>query len=294
MKKDLYCVIMFLIIGLFSMRIDAVSAQSLDYSKVKAESLSDDQILQMITRAEEQGLTPNEMYDTLTEQGMSSSEVLKLRSRVNKIRKEKVGNQKLSSLVDLSEEGRSVSKESDLIDTSTGEDAQKDDSSRIFGSSLFNNGNIKFEPNLNIPTPSNYIVGTGDQLLVELTGDNEASYKLPINAEGTIRVEYVGIVEVAGLTIDEVKAKLFNRFVGTYPSLRSGRTNLSLSLGNIRSIKIILTGFVTQPGTYTLPSVASVFNALYAAGGPSDKGTFRNIQIIRIIVLSGLSMLMTF
>src|SRR5690606_11906625 len=136
-------------------------------------------------------------------------------------------------------------------------------------------------PDLNIPTPRNYIIGTGDQLQLDLTGDNVANYELPVSQEGNINVEYVGIVSVAGLTIEAASDKIKQRMAGTYPQLNSGRTQLSLTLGNIRSIKVTLTGFVTRPGTYTLPSLANVFNALYAAGGPSEKGTYRNIQLIR-------------
>src|SRR5690606_8205851 len=91
----------------------------------------------------------------------------------------------------------------------------------------------------------------------------------------------VGIVDVSGLTIDAVRSKLRNTFSTIYPGLRSGRTRLDVNLGNIRSIKVVMTGYVEKSGTYTLPSVATVYNALYAAGGPSTQGSYRNIQVIR-------------
>src|SRR5690606_27520562 len=113
------------------------------------------------------------------------------------------------------------------------------------------------------------------------TGDNVASYELSVTQEGTVNVEYVGIVSVAGLTIEAASDKIKNQMAATYPQLRSGRTQLSLTLGDIRSIQVTLTGYVTRPGTYTLPSLANVFNALHAAGGPSEQGTYRTIQLIR-------------
>ncbi|WP_166332565.1 SLBB domain-containing protein [Sphingobacterium chungjuense] len=256
-------------------------AQAVDYSKVKVETLSNTQVLQLMTRAEEEGLSQDEMFANLINQGMPENEISKLRTRVARIRRDQLGKDQLTLMVDPSEQGRKADNSGDLLNTSNGELVENEDAPPIFGSSLFRNGNIRFEPNLNMATPEDYIIGTGDQLLIDLTGDNEASYQLTVSPEGTIRVEYVGIVSVSGLTIQAARAKLRSQLAQTYTSIRSGRTQVNLNLGNIRSIKITLTGFVTQPGTYTLPSVATVFNALYAAGGPSDKGTFRNIQVIR-------------
>lgn len=255
--------------------------QAVDYGKVKVEALSNTQVLQLMTRAEEEGLSQEEMFTNLLNQGMPENEVAKLRTRVARIRRDQKGKEKLSLMVDPSEEGRKADNSGDLLNTSPGEIIENEDTPPIFGSSLFRNGNIRFEPNLNMATPDNYIIGTGDQLLIDLTGDNEASYQLSVSPEGTIRVEYAGLISVRGLTIQAARAKLRSQLSQTYASIRTGRTQVNVNLGNIRSIKITLTGFVTQPGTYTLPSVATVFNALYAAGGPSDKGTFRNIQVIR-------------
>jgi protein involved in polysaccharide export with SLBB domain len=94
-------------------------------------------------------------------------------------------------------------------------------------------------------------------------------------------VEYVGQINIAGLSIAAAKSKIEQRLGGTYPALRSGRTQVSVTIGNIRTIRVTLTGAVTKPGTYSLPSLATVFNALYASGGPNKNGTFRKIQVIR-------------
>ncbi len=130
-------------------------------------------------------------------------------------------------------------------------------------------------------TPSSYIIGPDDEILLDITGDNEASYKLPVSPDGTIKVEYVGQINVAGLSIAAAKSKIEQRLSGTYPAIRSGRTQVSVNIGNIRTIRVTLTGAATKPGTYSLPSLATVFNALYAAGGPNKNGTYRKIQVIR-------------
>lgn len=152
---------------------------------------------------------------------------------------------------------------------------------KIFGEDLFRNSKISFEPNLRLATPKSYVIGPDDELLIDVTGDNEASYNLKVNPEGTIKLQYVGIIAVAGLTIEQATSKIRASMVKTYPGLASGRTSLAINLGNIRSIRVTIVGEAVRPGTYTLSSLSPVFNALYASGGPNTNGSFRKIQLIR-------------
>jgi protein involved in polysaccharide export with SLBB domain len=118
-------------------------------------------------------------------------------------------------------------------------------------------------------------------LLIDIYGNSEASYNLKVSPEGNINVEYVGIIPVAGLTIEAATSRIRSRLSTVYSGLRNGSTNLNIAVGNIRSIKVILTGEIVKPGTYTLPSLANVFNALYSSGGPTENGSFRSIELIR-------------
>lgn len=260
---------------------NVVEAQT-DYRNVKVESLSDEQVIRIITEAEKRGLNDDQLLYSLGQRGLSGSEQQKLRARMGEVRKNILQGTRANELVEPVEEARTVDSDVDLFRNK--EEEVLDDGNtggRVFGANLFRNSNIRFEPNLNMPTPAGYIIGSGDQLNLDLTGDNEASYRLPVSTDGTIRVEYVGIIPVSGLTIEAATDKIRAQMLRTYPSLRSGNTRLTITLGNIRSIKVTLTGQVTRPGTYTLPSVSNAFHALYAAGGPSGKGTYRNIQLIR-------------
>ncbi|WP_176146204.1 SLBB domain-containing protein [Parapedobacter luteus] len=254
-----------------------------DISKVRVDQLSDEQITKIMTDAEKRGLTDDQLLQALAQRGMPAAEQQKLRSRMAALRQKgsPVGKRAAAMPTPMDQQGRQV------VDTTTAfvdslmiveEEA---DTSRIFGAKLFRNTNIQFQPNLNIPTPKNYVIGTGDELLIDVTGDNEESYRLTVSPEGTINIDYVGIISVGGLTIEDATSKLKQQLQSIYSRLRTGGTRLSLTLGNIRSIKVTLTGYVTRPGTYTLPSLANVFHALYASGGPSDKGTYRGIQLIR-------------
>lgn len=157
---------------------------------------------------------------------------------------------------------------------------------RIFGYNLFNT--VKFDPTpaINIATPSNYVLGPNDQLMIDIYGYSQNMYKPIISADGYITLDKVGLVYLAGSTIEQAKEKLKSRLSKIYIGLNpySGfpaNTFLNVSLGNIKSIKVTVTGEVIAPGTYTLSSLSSVQNALYACGGPNDVGTYRKINVIR-------------
>lgn len=152
---------------------------------------------------------------------------------------------------------------------------------KIFGSYLFNTKNLTFEPRLNIPTPQNYILGAYDELILDISGLYDANYKLKINTEGNVRIPNAGLVKIAGLTIETASKRIKAEISKYYQGVASGETKVTVSLGNIRSIQVIIVGEAVKPGTYTLPSLATAFNALYACGGPNDKGSMRDINILR-------------
>ena len=259
-----------------------------NYSDVKVDELSDTQIRQLMQRAESVGYNDAQLEQMAAAQGMPAEEIVKLRARVDKIRKQV---DKTSAAKEVNEdENQSGTRTFDAGGQKSSASERSVDESRdsfgnvipqVFGSELFKNDNITFEPNLRMATPKSYIIGPDDQLLIDLTGDNEANYKLQVSPEGTIRLQYVGIVSVGGLSIEQATSKIRSAMTGTYPSLKSGRTNVAINLGNIRTIKITLLGEVVKPGSYSLSSLSTVFNALSASGGPNGNGSFRKIQVIR-------------
>jgi len=154
-------------------------------------------------------------------------------------------------------------------------------SNKFFGSYLFNSQNLTFEPQLNIPTPRNYILGVNDEVLVDISGLYDANYRLNVSPDGNIRVPNVGLIKVAGYTIDDAAKKIRTEIAKYFQGTSSGVTKVNVSLGNIRSIRVIVIGEAVRPGSYTLPSLASAFNALYACGGPTLNGSMRDVKIIR-------------
>lgn len=268
----------------------SVGAQT-NPANIKVDNLSDAQIEQYVKQAALMGYDESQLDGFARAQGVSASEVQKLRDRLTKIKRKKQQPDQLqrssSATTNNRNTGRTVEGGANVDSLQyrskdQRDSVQNDDGKlKIFGSDLFRNNAITFEPNLRMATPSSYIIGPDDEILLDITGDNEASYKLPVSPDGTIKVEYVGQINVAGLSIAAAKSKIEQRLSGTYPALRSGRTQVSVNIGNIRTIRVTLTGAVTRPGTYSLPSLATVFNALYASGGPNKNGTYRKIQVIR-------------
>ncbi|NLZ19847.1 MAG: capsule biosynthesis protein [Bacteroidales bacterium] len=157
------------------------------------------------------------------------------------------------------------------------------DSLLIFGLDIFDGENLTFEPNENLATPETYQLGPGDQLLIEIFGYSEGSYNKTISPEGTINISQIGRVQLGGLTIKEAREKLRRALVSKYASVGGSNPNstVSITLSNIRTIQVNVMGEVEMPGTFRLSPFATVFNALYNAGGVTENGSMRAIKVIR-------------
>ena len=147
---------------------------------------------------------------------------------------------------------------------------------QVFGRNIFNQKNLSFEPNQNMATPSNYRLGAGDKVIIDVWGASQETFESTISPDGTVTITGVGPIKLAGLSVSEATARLRSH-LGRYYS----DCQVSLSLGENRSIIVQVMGEVQMPGTYTLSSLSSAFNALYSAGGISDVGTLRDIKVYR-------------
>ena len=157
------------------------------------------------------------------------------------------------------------------------DDEEKEDSGKkVFGRDIFNNKNLTFEPAMNIATPQSYMLGPGDVVAVDVYGASQKTFNCTVSPDGQIVIEGFGPIQVGGLSIASAKARIRSTLGSRY---RSSRINLSL--GQTRTITVNVMGEVKVPGTYTLSAFATVFHALYMAGGTNDIGTLRNIKIYR-------------
>ncbi len=256
----------------------------LGFSSVYAQSvdeLSDDQIQQFMKQAQESGMSEDQLMAAAAAKGFGSADISKFKDRMTKLQADKKGPVNTNT----TDTERRLN---DTTSTKIVKQPIKEDSSAIrrekyYGLNLFNNKKIVFEPNLRIPTPKNYVLGTGDELNISITGFAAQTYKVKVSPEGTVQLDILSPIYVSGLTIEQASERIINRLKSRFAGLNSSGGGLyaDITLGNIRSISVTVIGEALQPGTFTIPSLANVFNVLYACGGPSEIGSLRNIEVFR-------------
>jgi protein involved in polysaccharide export with SLBB domain len=257
-----------------------------DLSNVRVEELTDEQIRKFVAEADRLLLKDEQIEQLAFNNGMNQVELIKLKDRIKSIRKALTApanttpkNPSNTSLTGSGAEAINGPEQKPTEDFTTVFTELK---SKNFGFEVFNNKKLTFEPNLRLPTPKNYRLAADDELLIDISGYSEMSYRLKVSPEGIIRIPVAGPVTVSGLTIEQAKTAITRKLSQTiYTNIRTGKTSVEVNLGTIRSMKVTVIGEATLPGTYTLPSLASAYNALYACGGPNLNGSFRNIQVIR-------------
>lgn len=295
MFRKLLLLQLFLFIGY------CVTAQNPALSKeqirqMKVDNLSDDQIRQLVADMKKNNIAFSDIDTYAQQKGIPDVEVSKLKSRIQQmgLDRELEQTQKNTEKNNRNNEDEAGTRKVDDEDSVANSMLDKEDRAqtrenrerekrrkRIFGSELFSNKNLTFEPNLKMPTPSNYRLAAGDEMLIDVYGYSEVQHRLKVTPEGYIRIPNLGPVYVNGLTMEEAKGRISKQLATIYSGIRTGNTFVQISLGNIRSIRVLLIGEVVRPGSYTIPSLATVANALYVSGGPSENGSFRSIQVIR-------------
>lgn len=262
---------LYLVTSLFSLY--AQNPASIDVNK-----LSDQQIQQIAAEVQARGLTIDQAAQMAQMKGATTVQIEQLKRRIQELNSSK-GKSTLNSVMPDGEK-RSTPRE-----LSSSKAVFKDSTQvkRIFGFQLFNSENLSFEPPVNIPTPQNYVLGIDDELLISIWGASQQSYQLQVESNGAVNIPDIGPVYVSGIEFSKAKELIKNRMIGIYQGMNGPNptTFAEVSISNLRSIKINVIGEVMVPGTYTLPSTASAFNALYLSGGPNENGSFRNIQLLR-------------
>ena len=264
-----------LLFGLFSLLFLSVSAQSSSVSKEQLRQASDTQLQQYVAQAKGQGYSLSAVRNILRAQGATYQDLARLSSLWNSTSED--SKEKILELESIgSEFGLDVDQAKAPVQARAAR----------FGSSFFNNSKITETPELYIATPDDYQLGPGDELSIELFGGSEESYSVQISREGYIKVPKLAPVYLSGLSVSQAKARIKNAFSKIYNGLNiqsddPSRVELMVSLRSARSVVINISGNVQVPGTYTISAFASVINALYAAGGPNEIGTFRDVRIIR-------------
>ena len=263
----------------------SIAQQNTDLTTLKVDELSDQQVTELLKRASDAGVSPDQFLQMAQVRGMPSAEVEKLRNRIQGLdasgaakRSSNVSQRDSRQQLDMNEITKGLYQPQVDLSSSTGEN-------EIFGTSLFyqTTRRLSFEPSLNQATPKSYILGPGDVVFIDIYGQSEQYYEATVNPDGFVLLDNIGPVSVSGKSIESATAIIKNRVSQFYPGLSGGSPNtfLQVTLGNVRTIKVHILGEVRLPGTFTLSAFSTAFNALYAAGGPNENGTMRAIKLVR-------------
>lgn len=271
------------------------------------QSMSDTQVLQYVMQQKKQGKADNDIAQELLKRGATLEQIQKIRQQYAKQLEQtgmgKAADKAIGDAQDRMRKNNSAVREIDPKDKSREQQMMQnrpdnwlyaDDMSqyrssdslyfsrsektgkRVFGRDIFNNKSLTFEPVMNIATPQNYVLGPGDQLIIDVYGDTQKSEQLTVSPDGDVNVPEYGPVHVAGLSVSAAQNKVRSS-LGTYYE----SSDIKVTVGQTRTILVNVMGEVKAPGTYTLSAFATVFHALYMAGGVSDLGTLRSIKVFR-------------
>lgn len=252
---------------------------------VWAQKLSDQQVLQMAVQEKRSGASESEVATRLMQKGATMDQIQRIRSQYAKqITKQGMDDTVDNAIDDAKARMRTNNEPKDnAITTSEGSiapqyvpEALAPSGKKVFGRDIFNNKRLSFEPQMNIATPQNYVLGPGDQLIVDVYGASQESLKLTVSPDGDITIPEFGPVHVSGLSVASAQSRIRSKLGGYFQS-----SQIKTTLGQTRTIMVNVMGEVRVPGTYTLSAFATVFHALYMAGGISELGTLRSIKVFR-------------
>lgn len=251
-----------------------------------AQKISDTQALQYAVQLKKQGASESDIAAKLLQRGATMDQIQRMRRQYAK----QITNQGMDNTVDNAigdaqdrmrvnnevTDNEITTHEGALAPTYTPEPAAVQSGRMVFGRDIFNKKNLTFEPQMNIATPQNYVLGPGDQLIIDVYGDTQKSESLTVSPDGDVTVPDYGPVHVSGLTVAAAQSRIRSRLGSYYAS-----SEIKVALGQTRTIQVNVMGEVKTPGTYTVSAFATVFHALYLAGGVNDLGTLRNIKVYR-------------
>jgi protein involved in polysaccharide export with SLBB domain len=236
------------------------------------------QMVNAYRKAKQMGLSDAEIKYQLVKRGYTSQMV----DQAKKLAQAGISPLKSSNLDGDDTSDDTSSLKTNLRDTSwIFKTPLQKEPSKYFGYSFFTQAFANFSPDNNIATPKQYVLGPGDNLKILISGQNYREINEYINTEGKINIPYIGLISLAGMSIDASEQLLKSKLSALYPAIKTGNTKVDISLGELRTIQVIVSGEAETPGSYTVSSLTNFFNLLYLSGGPTEKGSLRNIQLIR-------------
>lgn len=247
-------------------------------SAVLFAQMSNQQVMIELKRYSDSGMSQQQILQEMSKKGVTATQLQRI--------KDLYGSQTQTQVagVESNSDPQDVLRDaSDPVIVAVADEPIVPQQDRVYGHDFFSAGNLTFSPNINMPTPANYVLGSGDEVIIDVWGNSELNVRYTIAPDGHITVPGLGRIQLSGLNVQQAESRIRNEFSSIYSDLDSYTpgTFLGISVGNVRSIKVNVMGEVVTPGTYTLSSFASAFHALYVSGGPNSIGSLRNIHIFR-------------
>lgn len=261
----------------------------LTVGEVWAQSMSDDQVVEYVKSATEAGKSQKQIMTELAARGVSRAQA----ERIKKRYEEQQASEQGMSAIAKNRQRRSTEAQEELVDgemdiiaaemSDPAEQSTEEAAQLVYGRNIFNSRNLTFAPSQNIPTPVNYQLAAGDEVIIDVWGNNQATYRETISPEGSIKIPNLGPIYLNGLTVKEAEKYLKKELNKIHSGIEGENptSEMKLSLGQIRTIQVNIMGEVAIPGTYNISSFSNIFHALYRAGGIGKLGSLRSIQLMR-------------
>ena len=271
----------FLILLLIFFTNIAFSQDISQLKNVDVNSMSDDQIESYWSQIKKGGYTMAQVAILGKAQGISATKIADFKRRVNSLGA-------INAVENKAIEANSkVAVANESFGLKDGQVVKKNTASvSLFGYDFFSNSKVSFTPSINIAVPKNYQIGPGDEIMIDLWGASEITYKATVNNSGSIKINGIGFIFINGFTLENATKKIISKLKTKHAgiSLDSSsynKINTNITVSKIRTVQVNIIGEVKTPGTYALNSLSTVLNALYVAGGPTKMGTFREVQLVR-------------
>ena len=253
------------------------------FSPLMAQTMSDSQVLEYVKEGIKQGKEQKQLASELARKGVTKEQAMRVKQLYEQQNNVNASNAAGTDVNESRLREEMDENTSDILEDRPGtEDLAR--SNQVFGRNIFNTRNLTFEPSVNIATPLNYRLGPGDEVIIDIWGASQNTIRQQISPDGTINIQKIGPVNLSGMTIAEANDYLkrtLNKIYNGLNNTNDPTSDIRLTLGGIRTIQINVMGEVVQPGTYSLSSFSTVFHALYRAGGVSEIGSLRNVQLVR-------------
>jgi protein involved in polysaccharide export with SLBB domain len=271
----------FLILLLFFCTSIAFSQDISQLKNVDINSISDDQIESYWSQIKKGGYTMEQVEILGKAQGISATKIADFKRRVNSLG---ALNTAATKMIELDSVTRVDKEPFGLKDGQVV--AKKTSGDLLFGYDFFRNSKVSFTPSVNIAVPENYQIGPGDEIMIDLWGASEITYKAVVDNSGSIKINGIGFIFINGFTLEDASKKIISKLKTKHAGISAdsnsyNKINTNITVSKIRTVQVNIIGDVETPGTYALNSLSTVLNALYVAGGPTKMGTFRDVQLIR-------------